>query len=184
MRVLRGDEAAQRTLFTHGASDFSLTYAIDPLTAWFLLVLAVVGAPIAIFSIGYVATAHFDRRSVFLGVAFNVLLAAYQTLLHRYTGKEELLVGSVMAGRDHPDLAELAGYLINPVALPADFSSGPTFLELLAQVRGAVLGAFEHQSYPPALLAERLELPRDLSRPPLSSSSASARERAAGGRGK
>jgi amino acid adenylation domain-containing protein/thioester reductase-like protein len=98
---------------------------------------------------------------------FNVLLAAFQALLHRYTGREELLVGSVMAGRDHPDLDELVGYLINPVALKADFSDGPTFLELLAQVRTTVLGAFEHQNYPPPLLAERLDLPRDHSRPPL-----------------
>ncbi len=98
---------------------------------------------------------------------FNVLLSAFQALLHRYTGKDELLVGSVMAGRDHPDLAELVGYLINPVALKADFSGGPTFLELLAQVRSTVLRAFEHQNYPPTMLAERLGLPRDHSRPPL-----------------
>ena len=79
-RVLGGAGATQGTLVTHGASGFALTYAIDPLAAWFLLVLAVAGAPIAIFSIGYAATAHFDRRSVFLGVAFNVLLGAVETV--------------------------------------------------------------------------------------------------------
>lgn len=98
---------------------------------------------------------------------FNVLLAAFQALLYRYSGRETIVVGSVMAGRDHPDLADLVGYLINPVALKSNFSGDPTFLELLREVRTTVLEAFEHQSYPLLLLAEKLDLPRNRSRPPL-----------------
>ncbi len=98
---------------------------------------------------------------------FMTLLAAFQTLLYRYTYQEEFLVGSVTAGRNHPELADLVGYFINPVALRADFRDEPTFLELLGRVRQTVLEAFENQDFPPALLAERLRLQRDPSRPPL-----------------
>ena len=98
---------------------------------------------------------------------YTLLLAAFQTLLHRYTGQDDLIVGSVMAGRNHLELAGLVGYFINPVALRADFSDDPSFEQFLDQARRTVLGAIEHQDYPPALLAERLRLSRDPSRPPL-----------------
>ena len=86
---------------------------------------------------------------------FMTLLAAFQTLLHRYSNQEEFLVGSVTAGRSHSELADLVGYFINPIALRADFSGNPTFNEALQRVRQTTLGAFEHQDYPPALLAKR-----------------------------
>jgi len=98
---------------------------------------------------------------------FMTLLAAFQVLLHRYSGQEKFFVGSVNAGRGHSELAGLVGYFINPVALRADFSGVPTFHEILQRVRQTVLEAFEHQDYPPALLAKRLGLQRDSSRPPL-----------------
>ena len=98
---------------------------------------------------------------------FMALLAAFQTLLHRYSNQEEFLVGSVTAGRNHSELAGLVGYFINPIALRADFSGNPTFNEVLQRVRKTTLGAFEHQGYPPALLAKQLGLQRDSSRPPL-----------------
>ena len=97
----------------------------------------------------------------------TTLLAAFQALLQRYTGQEELLVGSVLAGRDRPELANVVGYFINPVALRARFDSGITFAQLLQQVKQTVLGAYEHQEYPLSLLAEQLSRPRDTSRPPL-----------------
>jgi hydrogenase-4 component B len=65
-------------LFVHQASGLSLGYSIDGLSAWFLLVLAIVAVPIAIFSLGYVRGPHWSRRSVFLGVTFNVLLGAVE----------------------------------------------------------------------------------------------------------
>ena len=98
---------------------------------------------------------------------FVTLLAAFQTLLHRYSNQERFLVGSVTAGRSHAELANLVGYFINPIALRADFSGNPTFHEILQRVRRTTLGAFEHQDYPPALLAKRLGIARDSSRPPL-----------------
>jgi amino acid adenylation domain-containing protein len=98
---------------------------------------------------------------------FMALLAAFQTLLHRYSNQEEFLVGSVTAGRSHSELAGLIGYFINPIALRANFSDNPTFNDVLQRVRKTVLGAFEHQDYPPALIAKRLGLQRDSSRPPL-----------------
>jgi amino acid adenylation domain-containing protein/thioester reductase-like protein len=98
---------------------------------------------------------------------FMTLLAAFQTLLHRYSNQEEFIVGSVTAGRSHSELADLIGYFINPIALKADFSDNPTFDEVLQRVKQNTLGAFEHQDYPPALLAKRLGIKRDSSRPPL-----------------
>ncbi len=98
---------------------------------------------------------------------FMMLLAAFQVLLHRFSGQDEFLVGSVTAGRSQPDLTGLVGYFINPLALRADLSENPSFNQLLTQVRQTVLGAIEHQDYPPALLYENLPLRRDPSRPPL-----------------
>jgi amino acid adenylation domain-containing protein/thioester reductase-like protein len=98
---------------------------------------------------------------------FMMLLAAFQTLLHRYSNQDQFLVGSVTAGRSHSELAGLVGYFINPIALKADLSGNPTFNEVLQRVRRTTLGAFEHQDYPPALLAKRLGIQRDPSRPPL-----------------
>ena len=93
---------------------------------------------------------------------FMTLLAAFQTLLHRYSNQEQFIVGSVTAGRSHSELAGLVGYFINPIALKADFSGNPTFIEVLHRVRQITLGAFEHQDYPPALLAKKLNLQREL----------------------
>jgi hydrogenase-4 component B len=64
--------------FVHEASGLRLSYAVDGLSAWFLVVLSLLAVPIAFFSIGYVGYPHFRRRSVFLGVAFNLLLGAVE----------------------------------------------------------------------------------------------------------
>ncbi|HSM56063.1 MAG TPA: amino acid adenylation domain-containing protein [Candidatus Sulfomarinibacteraceae bacterium] len=97
----------------------------------------------------------------------TALLAAFQALLHRYSGQDDLLVGSVLSGRERPELAHVVGYLINPVALRADFAEARTFAALLQQARQTMLEAFEHQAYPLPLLAEALDLQRDAGRPPL-----------------
>ena len=78
VQVLRSGTPVSGVLFTHHASGLSLGYSIDGLSAWFLLVLAVVAIPIAIFSLGYVGGPHWNRRSAFLGTTFNVLLAAVE----------------------------------------------------------------------------------------------------------
>lgn len=98
---------------------------------------------------------------------YTTLLAAFYVLLHRYTGQEDLLVGSPMAGRSRAEWTRLVGYIANPVALRANLAGDPTFIALLAQVRQTVLGAFEHQDYPLALLVERLRVKRAPGQSPL-----------------
>jgi natural product biosynthesis luciferase-like monooxygenase protein len=98
---------------------------------------------------------------------YMTLLATFQTLLHRLSNQEEILVGSPVTGRNSAEVANLIGYFINPVVLRADFSGNLRFDELLRRVRQTVLGAFAHQDYPFALLVERLQPARDLSRSPV-----------------
>ena len=98
---------------------------------------------------------------------YMTLLAAYQSLLHRYTGQEEILVGSPTSGRGGEELARVVGYFVNPLVMRGDISGGPTFAELLARTRASVLGALRHQDYPFALLVQRLQPERDPSRSPL-----------------
>ncbi len=76
--VLYTGASAHGVLFLHRASGFSLGFAIDGLSAWFLLVLSLVAAPIALFSIGYVGHPHLRARSAFVGAAFNVLVGAVE----------------------------------------------------------------------------------------------------------
>lgn len=98
---------------------------------------------------------------------YMVLLAAFQSLLNRYTSQEDILTGCPTAGRHRSGLGGLVGYLVNPVVIRSDLSGDPTFAEFLAQVRQTVLGAFEHQDYPFPLLVERLQPERDPGRSPL-----------------
>lgn len=109
-----------------------------------------------------------DLATLNKATLYMTLLAAFQTLLHRYSGQTDILVGSAMSGRTHPDLAELMGYFVNPVGMRVDFSEDLNFHKLLEQVRQTVLDALDHQDYPPAILAEQLRIVhRDASRPPL-----------------
>jgi hypothetical protein len=96
-----------------------------------------------------------------------VLLAAFQLLLHRYSGQEDVLVGSVMSGRTQPRFERLVGYVANPVVMRADCSGDPPFTEFLGRVRQSVLEALEHQNYPFSTLVERLLVKRDRGRGPL-----------------
>jgi len=76
--MLRAGASGHGELFLHRASQFSLTYTVDGLSAWFLIVLSTLAIPIAIFSIGYFAQGRFARRSVFMAAAFNVLVGAVE----------------------------------------------------------------------------------------------------------
>ena len=80
MDVLRSGSAVGGVLFLHDASGLSLTYSVDGLGAWFLGVLSLLAIPIAVFSIGYTAHPPFERRSVFVGTAFNILLGAVELI--------------------------------------------------------------------------------------------------------
>ena len=77
-RVLGTGAPVSGALLVHQASGLSLTYAIDGLSAWFLLVLSVVAIPIALFSLGYIGGPHWSRRSVLIGTMFNVLMASVE----------------------------------------------------------------------------------------------------------
>jgi amino acid adenylation domain-containing protein len=98
---------------------------------------------------------------------FATLLAAFQVLLGRYTGQDDILVASLMAGRSRPEFEGIVGLFTNPVALRADLSGDPPFRTFLGQVRQTVLGALAHHDYPFSLLVERLLPKRDPSRSPL-----------------
>jgi amino acid adenylation domain-containing protein len=98
---------------------------------------------------------------------YMTLLAAFQALLGRYTGRDDLLVGSPVAGRGHTDLEGLIGFFVNTLVLRADLAGDPSFRELLGRVRGVALGAFAHQALPFEKLVEALRPPRERSRAPL-----------------
>src|SRR5581483_9862576 len=92
---------------------------------------------------------------------FTLLLSAFQVLLARYSGQDDIVVGSPLTGRTRPELSGVVGYCLNNMPLRGDLSGDPPFTELLDRMRGVVLGALEHQDYPFALLVERLRPKRD-----------------------
>jgi len=98
---------------------------------------------------------------------YMTLLAVFATLLHRYSGQDEFLVGTVTDGRKRPELERLLGYFLNPLALRIDCSDDPTFLELLARTRDVVLDALGNDEVPFELVADALEPHRDRRRNPL-----------------
>jgi len=98
---------------------------------------------------------------------FMVLLAAFQTLLHRYTGQDDILTGTPSMGRTRAEFAGLVGYFVNTLALRADLSGDPCFNDFLIQTRSRVLASFEHQDYPFGLLVEKLKPKRDPSYSPI-----------------
>ncbi|MBZ4423368.1 condensation domain-containing protein, partial [Myxococcus sp. RHSTA-1-4] len=98
---------------------------------------------------------------------FMLLLAAYQLLLSRYSGQEDIVVGSPIAGRRFSELESLIGFFINTLVLRARPEGQLSFLGLLRQVRETTLGAYAHQDVPFEKLVEELQPVRDLSRSPL-----------------
>ncbi len=102
------------------------------------------------------------------GVTLNtLLLTIFQVLLHRYSGQQDILVGTPTAGREHPGFQYLFGYFVNLIVLRGDLSGNPTFVEFLEQLRRVTLGALAHQAYPFQSLVERLQPERDPGLPPL-----------------
>ena len=105
-----------------------------------------------------------QRRGVTL---FMTLLAAFKVLLYRYTGEEDLVVGTPIAGRNRAEIEGLIGFFINSLALRTKLSGNPSFVELLQRVREVTLGAYEHQDLPFEKLVEELQPERSLSHAPL-----------------
>ncbi len=98
---------------------------------------------------------------------FMVLLAAFQVLLQRHTGQDDIVVGTPIANRNRVELEGLIGLFANSLALRSDLSGDPLFPELLGRVRDTALGAFAHQDLPFEKLVAELRPERDLTRTPV-----------------
>jgi amino acid adenylation domain-containing protein len=98
---------------------------------------------------------------------FMTLLAAFQVLLYRYSGQEDVVIGLPIANRNRAETQELIGFFVNTLVLRADLSEKPTFKKLLQRVRNVCLQAYAHQDLPFEKLVEELRPDRDLSRNPL-----------------
>jgi amino acid adenylation domain-containing protein len=100
-----------------------------------------------------------EKSTMFMG-----LLAAVNALLYRYSGQDDIVIGSPVAGRNHPDLEEQIGFYVNTLAMRTRFAGTDSFTELLSKVRADVMGSYEHQNYPFDGLIEELDLVRQTNR--------------------
>ena len=113
-------------------------------------------------------TSQLTKLSQEQGVTlFMTLLAAFETLLYRYTGQAEMLVGTPIANRNRSEMEGLIGFFVNTLVLRANLSGDPSFSELLSRVREVAMDAYVHQDLPFEMLVEALQPERDLSHAPL-----------------
>ncbi|WP_400193668.1 amino acid adenylation domain-containing protein [Hymenobacter sp. B81] len=113
-------------------------------------------------------SAELSRLAAERGVSlFMVLLAAVKTLLYRYTGQQDLIVGSPIAGREHADLENQVGFYVNTLAIRSQLSGPQSFDDYLQVVRERLLEGYQHQALPFDELIDQLNLSRDNGRSPL-----------------
>lgn len=98
---------------------------------------------------------------------FMVLLSAFNVLLAKYSGQEDIIVGSPISGRTHPDVENLIGMFVNTLAFRSYPAADKSFAQLLSEVREHAIAAYENQEYPFEELVDQLDISRDLSRHPL-----------------
>jgi amino acid adenylation domain-containing protein len=121
-----------------------------------------------IFSVTEQLSAEVKAFSQREGVSlFMTLLAAFQVLVSRYSGQEDVVLGTPIAGRHLKETEALVGFFVNTLALRVDLSGGPSFREVLTRVKETCLGAYEHQDIPFEKLVEALRPDRSLSHQPL-----------------
>ena len=120
------------------------------------------------FTVDAVLTVNLQELGRRQGVTlFMTLLAAWATLLFRYSGDEDLVVGSPVANRTQSSVENLIGFFVNTLALRADLSGNPSFLELLARLQHVCLDAYANQELPFEVLVEALGVTRNLAHAPL-----------------
>ena len=98
---------------------------------------------------------------------YMILLSAYFILLYKYTGQEDIVVGTPIINREKPELDSLLGMFVNNLALRTNISSKTNIYDYLKQVKELCLQAFSHQAYPFDMLVKDLKLKRDISRNPI-----------------
>ncbi|WP_203854783.1 non-ribosomal peptide synthetase, partial [Dactylosporangium siamense] len=98
---------------------------------------------------------------------FMTLFGAFTVLLSRYTGQDDIVVGTPIANRNRAEVEDLIGFFVNTLVLRTDLSGDPTFADLVGRVRAQALAAFEHQDLPFERLVDELGVARDRSRAPL-----------------
>jgi hypothetical protein len=127
-----------------------------------------VGSASLIFDLSPELTAALNELTRREGVTlFMTLLACWQLLLARYTGEEDIVIGSPIANRNRAEVEGLIGLFVNILVLRTQVFGELTFLELLARVREVCLGAYAHQDLPFEWVAEQLRSERELNRPPM-----------------
>ena len=98
---------------------------------------------------------------------FTTLLTGFVILLMRYTGQEDFVVGTLIAGRVRPEIEQALGFFANTLALRTDLSGNPTFKQAVARTRDVVIGAHAHEAFPFEKLVEEIKPERGLSNNPL-----------------
>ncbi len=98
---------------------------------------------------------------------FMILMAAFQLLLHRYSGQETVLVGTPVANRSRREIENVVGFFVNTLVLRADFRDDPTFAAFLEQVKQHSSAAFAHQELPFEKIVDSLKIERNLSHNPV-----------------
>nr|WP_258957390.1 non-ribosomal peptide synthetase [Bacillus wiedmannii] len=98
---------------------------------------------------------------------YMVLLSTFMLLLSRYARTEEIIVGTPIAGRTHPETQNMLGMFVNTLAIKGDMQPNLTYLQLIEQLKEKCLKAYDNQEYPFEELIENLDLERDISRNPL-----------------
>jgi amino acid adenylation domain-containing protein len=123
---------------------------------------------IEIFRIGEQLTTALTQLAKTEGATlFMVLLSAFQALLWRYTGSDDILIGTPIAARNDPQFEKLIGFFVNTLVIRGDLSGNPTFREMLCRTKKTTLEAYEHQDLPFEQLVQLLKPERSLRFTPL-----------------